>query len=438
MATGGFSRLSSAVGRVIPEQRLFLKSDDRTRLVRLGPIPQLTALTGVTLVVGWSILSASIIAMDAIGSGSLRDQAQRERAVYEERLAALAAERDARTGEAHRAQDRFAAAMDRISQMQSELLSSEERRKELRIGLGVVQDTLRRTMNERDGASAEAEILQARLDESSAENDSDGVRLAEAEGTLDMLAQALTQTAVERDTLAGVAAESQAYVEELVLDSQLAAERNDRIFAQLEEAVSVSMEPLDEMFRSVGLEPDTLLEKVRSGREPQQLGSIRLSTKGGEPHADATRANGILNRLSEMDAYREATEKAPFAVPLKTAYRHTSGFGPRWGRQHEGTDFAGAHGSPILATADGVVTFAGRQSGYGNIVKIRHEFGIETRYAHLSRLKVEVGQRVSRGDQIGDMGNTGRSTGTHLHYEVRVNGTPIDPMTYIKAARDVL
>ena len=84
------------------------------------------------------------------------------------------------------------------------------------------------------------------------------------------------------------------------------------------------------------------------------------------------------------------------------------------------------------------MVFAGRQSGYGNIVKIRHDFGIETRYAHLSRIRVEVGQRVSRGEHIGDMGNTGRSTGTHLHYEVRVNGRPVDPMTYIEAARDVL
>ena len=84
-----------------------------------------------------------------------------------------------------------------------------------------------------------------------------------------------------------------------------------------------------------------------------------------------------------------------------------------------------------------MVTFAGRQSGYGNLIKIKHEFGIETRYAHLSRIRVKVGQRVSRGDRIGDMGNTGRSTGTHLHYEVRVGGKAVNPMTYIKAARNV-
>ena len=70
-------------------------------------------------------------------------------------------------------------------------------------------------------------------------------------------------------------------------------------------------------------------------------------------------------------------------------------------------------------------------------MKIQHEFGIETRYAHMSKIRVNVGDRVSRGDRIGDMGNTGRSTGTHLHYEVRIGGKAVNPMTYIKAARDV-
>ena len=87
--------------------------------------------------------------------------------------------------------------------------------------------------------------------------------------------------------------------------------------------------------------------------------------------------------------------------------------------------------------ADGVVIHADWQSGYGRLVKIQHEFGIETRYAHMSRIAVKKGQRVSRGERIGDMGNSGRSTGPHLHYEVRVGGKAVNPMTYIKAGRDV-
>jgi len=83
------------------------------------------------------------------------------------------------------------------------------------------------------------------------------------------------------------------------------------------------------------------------------------------------------------------------------------------------------------------VTYAGWENGYGRLVKIKHDFGIETRYGHLSQIRVDVGQRVSRGDKIGDMGNSGRSTGTHLHYEVRVNGAAKNPMTFIKAGTNV-
>jgi murein DD-endopeptidase MepM/ murein hydrolase activator NlpD len=83
------------------------------------------------------------------------------------------------------------------------------------------------------------------------------------------------------------------------------------------------------------------------------------------------------------------------------------------------------------------VIFAGRQSAYGRLIKIKHDFGYETRYAHLSKIRVKNGQRVSRGERIGDMGNTGRSTGTHLHYEIRSNGKAVNPMNYIKAAKDV-
>ena len=104
---------------------------------------------------------------------------------------------------------------------------------------------------------------------------------------------------------------------------------------------------------------------------------------------------------------------------------------------HNGVDFAAGTGTDIFAPADGTVIRAGWASGYGNVIYIQHEFGIETRYGHLSRIRVKKGQRVSRGQHIGDMGNTGRSTGTHLHYEVRVNDKPVNPMNYIEAAYNV-
>ena len=217
------------------------------------------------------------------------------------------------------------------------------------------------------------------------------------------------------------------------------ADRNDEIFRQLEEAMLVSVEPLDTMFRAAGLNTDQLLDQVRRGYSGQggPLMPLSFSTMGGEPDADGLRANGILDSMDRINLYRIAAERAPFALPLRDPYRLTSDFGTRWGRLHGGIDMAAPTGTPIYAPADGVVTFAGWSSGYGRLVKIQHEFGIETRYAHQNVIRVEVGQRVSRGDRIGDIGSSGRSTGPHLHYEIRVGGEPENPMIYIRAGTDV-
>ena len=127
------------------------------------------------------------------------------------------------------------------------------------------------------------------------------------------------------------------------------------------------------------------------------------------------------------------SESLPFGEPAYGG-RWTSGFGPRGRSMHNGLDIAAPRGTPIYSTADGVVTFAGRQRGYGRVVKIRHAFGFETVYAHLSRARVKMGQRIGRGDRIGDMGSTGRSTGNHVHYEIRIDNKPVDPVKFIKAA----
>jgi murein DD-endopeptidase MepM/ murein hydrolase activator NlpD len=98
---------------------------------------------------------------------------------------------------------------------------------------------------------------------------------------------------------------------------------------------------------------------------------------------------------------------------------------------HEGLDIAAQTGTPVVAPADGVVIKAGFSTGYGNMVEISHGYGIRTVFGHNSRLNVKVGQQVKRGDVISYAGDTGSSTGPHLHYEVRLNGLPVNPMKYL-------
>lgn len=432
-------KLKSAVEHRFPEKRIFLRSDNDTRFIRLTPANQLVAWAGSLTFVAWSIIATAFLLMDSIGSGSIREQAKREQVLYEMRLNDLSQERDSRAEEATNAQARFNTALEQISQMQLALLGSEDRRKEMEIGIEVIQSTLRRTVKERDSARDNAVSLMASIASEETAASSGAGTDGDIADTLDFLIAALTQTAVQRDDMAKAAETASNHVDELEFERKLMQEKNDRIFTQLEDAVSLSLKPLDKMFSAAGMQTDQILDTVRRGYSGQggPMMPLTFSTKGEEPDPDSLRANSILERMDRMNLYRIAVDKLPLAMPVKSSFRYTSGFGKRWGRMHSGTDFASSYGTPVYATADGVVTFAGWLSGYGRLVKIEHAFGFETRYAHQSKLRVKVGQKVSRGERIGDMGNSGNSTGTHLHYEVRKGGTAKNPMTYIKAAKDV-
>ena len=115
---------------------------------------------------------------------------------------------------------------------------------------------------------------------------------------------------------------------------------------------------------------------------------------------------------------------SPFGYRIHPIYRSR--------RMHTGIDIANGSGTNIVASQNGKVTFAGYQGGYGKLIVVRHANGIETAYAHLSRISVGVGDNVTQGQSIGKMGSTGASTGSHLHFEVRKNGTAVNPMNYLK------
>ena len=152
----------------------------------------------------------------------------------------------------------------------------------------------------------------------------------------------------------------------------------------------------------------------------------------------AARLQHAVSDLSDMQGLQASEQAIPLAHPTVDT-RETSGFGVRSDpftgepAYHTGQDFAGAYGSPIYVTAPGVVSFTGVRSGYGNTIEVDHGHGFKTRYAHLSAIAVSVGQHVAAGQRIGAMGSTGRSTGTHLHYEVWVNGRPQNPLRFVKA-----
>jgi len=181
------------------------------------------------------------------------------------------------------------------------------------------------------------------------------------------MSQALAETAAERDYIRSSAQYTLIRTEKLAVEIEIVKEQNDQIFRQLEEAMTISVEPLDKIFRCAGMPTDRTIEEVRRGYSGQggPLTPLSFSTRREEPSPDEIRANRLLQQMNTLNLYRIAAERAPFASPVKAAVRFTSGFGyrrdPRIGgrRMHNGADFAGAHGTDIFATADGVVTFAG-------------------------------------------------------------------------------
>lgn len=189
------------------------------------------------------------------------------------------------------------------------------------------------------------------------------------------------------------------------------------------------------LVRRVGLSPSRLIrQSVGVG------GPYEAADAPGGPLADADpQFKTLFVNWTKLDQLEKSMVAVPALKPVKN-YRFTSGFGVRYdpfnggAAMHAGIDMAGPVGEPIYATADGVVDRSGWYGGYGNLVELGHGKGIQTRYGHLSKVLVKPGDRVRRGDLIARMGSTGRSTGSHLHYEVRIDGAAVNPMPFLQSS----
>jgi murein DD-endopeptidase MepM/ murein hydrolase activator NlpD len=167
----------------------------------------------------------------------------------------------------------------------------------------------------------------------------------------------------------------------------------------------------------------------------EPVGTTTPAAASTEAAADA-QFRSLFTAWKKLDSLEQATIAIPSAQPVD-AMTFTSNYGVRsdpfrgTAAMHAGVDIPGRIGTPIYATADGMVGRAERSGGYGNLIEVNHGKGIETRYGHLSRILVAANTRVRRGQLIGLMGSTGRSTGSHLHYEVRIDGRAVNPAPFL-------
>jgi murein DD-endopeptidase MepM/ murein hydrolase activator NlpD len=207
--------------------------------------------------------------------------------------------------------------------------------------------------------------------------------------------------------------------------------------AQLQQAALVA-QALDVRYQVSVEELKRLGIKPASANGPQGVG-------GPFESAGNATFKALFNSWKKLDQLQDGAIAVPSDKPVKADVTFTSGFGVRSdpfhfsAAMHPGIDLAGSYGTPIYATADGTVLRAGwNNGGYGNLVEIDHGRGITTRYGHMSAVLVHAGDHVTRGQQIGRMGSTGRSTGNHLHYEVRLDGRAVNPIPFMRSTDYVL
>ncbi len=360
------------------------------------------------------------------------------RNAYEEKIEALSTERQNLSAELAASKENIVKLVENLGKQQDIIFETEREKSEIALNLASLRIGLVNKQNSLDALNLQLETQQKQYAAlSSGETITDSA-------TLSAITKTLTETAIARDEARN---EVQVLQEKIAINNVKIVEqqkRRDILFSQIEEAVETSLSPLKSTISRTGLNVDSLLKNIRSSYGG--VGGIDVGASHnlfGGSSADEKRVSDLIRDLDQLSLYSYAIQTLPLANPVRDNYRMSSGFGfrihpvYRTRKMHTGQDMAAPLGTPIYAPGNGRVTFAGRKGGYGNTIEIQHEHGISTLYAHLSRIQVNVGQHVKLGQQIAKMGSTGVSTGSHLHYEVRINGNPVNPNNFLKASKYV-
>lgn len=398
MATAPASR--SGARQKKPAFRVYIV---RQRTIRELPVrPWLvvaTAVLGFVFFVSYFAATGYLVFRDDLLAASFARQA-RQKVAYEDRIASLRAEIDLLSSRQFLNQEEFEARLAEVANRQEALGERQESLAEL-------------------GAAARDAGMAAPAKR--AANDSGSEDDALITGSIDPASGADPALALDvvEDSLSDLAESQVAFIEEVATH---AAERSDRLAAALAEVgrgVPKKKGQSDAMGGPfVPMPSDADIDTFRDGVELAKA------------------------QIDRFETLREKANGLPLLAPMSRG-SITSRFGMRTDpfrrrpAMHTGIDFRAVSGEAAKATAPGKVISAGYNRGYGYMIEIDHGGGLTTRFAHLSKIVAKTGQTVAKGDVIGRTGSTGRSTGPHLHYEIRVNGRPIDPMTFIRAGDEV-
>lgn len=235
--------------------------------------------------------------------------------------------------------------------------------------------------------------------------------------------------------------ENNAMAREVLAPLREVEARQTKLAEKARKTAQVRLHLTERHLRSLGIKPERYAAGGMGGPyEPvsAEAAAAAANAATAEGNADA-QFRSLFQTWQKLDVLEQTVIAIPSMQPVENV-KLTSSFGVRSdpfhgsAAMHAGVDIPGPLGTPIYATADGVIGRAGRVGGYGNLITVNHGKGIETRYGHLSKILVAANTRVRRGQLIGLMGSTGRSTGSHLHYEVRIDGAAVNPMPFMQNA----
>jgi murein DD-endopeptidase MepM/ murein hydrolase activator NlpD len=401
------SRARAFFDRVFPERQIYHRSGGSVRYVSLSPGKQALLALSAVGIAGWCVYATANTVLEGPQATASNAEVERERAKYDRWLNESRAQAAAAQAQLE----------ERTRQFDLATQDFESRHEVLRSLLeyaGGSTLTASARPIERDGARI---IMAATIDE----------------------AEPRQSRAIASEPYQVTTVGFRARVDRLESDqAHTLAELEDEVVERSEETRGVLRLTGVSMASLTGPESDA---EAGGPLVPQDLVAY-LRDSDLNP-AFAQRVAQVAARVGESRRLQAVAASTPLAPPVAVDYRETSGYGARidpfTGRPafHSGLDMAAFERAPVVSTSPGVVSFAGVKSGYGYCVEIDHGHGFKTRYGHLRDIQVARGERVAIGQRIGSMGSTGRSTATHLHYEVWFRGRSVDPVNFLRAGRHV-
>jgi murein DD-endopeptidase MepM/ murein hydrolase activator NlpD len=458
----GLGRLEKYLKRFFPERQLIVRSGERMRTLRLSTHRQ-AVLAALAFIVGcWTLLSSSLVMnhTESIRAKNTEikdarmgyEQLLAQVSIYKERVVELTKDLDAsytqsmllvekesqflkqKAQQLSQAQGQKSNKLaDRIKNKAKEVIAGEEN-----VELALDKAKLERTHSDeaRKGILAELGELENSMVDVVGHHSktsfiaAEGLELRQVVLERDM-------AVADRDSLAQRVASMEDQIREMESNQLL-------LYHRFSELAETKIANIESSLSITGLDIDTMVRqqnsRSRGGRGGPFIALDEKSTMNSGPVEESLyRLNAHMDRLTDLQGL---LVRLPIDAPLKQ-FDLNSGFGvrkdPFTGQyaQHLGLDMGADFKSPVMATGEGKVVYAGWEGRYGRMVEIDHGMGLTTRYAHLARILVKEGDKVSRGSTIGQLGCSGRCSGPHVHYEVLNNGKPINPLKFLKAGSDV-